>query len=151
MLRSAARFGVLAVRQGVLCQRVAPAIGARSFSAAVEETDAEIDAHFEAYFKRADLDPWLLRKGLYDIHRRDMIPNPEICKTILKACRKLDDYALTTRFLEALKFKCRGEPALLAFILKEIKPTMDELGVSTLEEMGYDKPELWLEYPDDRL
>ena len=30
------------------------------------------------------------------------------------------------------------------WILQEIKPTLDELGISTIEELGYDKPELAL-------
>jgi len=29
------------------------------------------------------------------------------------------------------------------YILQEIQPTLTELGISTPEEMGYDKPELW--------
>lgn len=29
-------------------------------------------------------------------------------------------------------------------VLQEIKPTLDELGISTPEELGYDKPELAL-------
>ena len=27
-------------------------------------------------------------------------------------------------------------------MMQEVKPTLDELGISTLEELGYDKPEL---------
>ena len=30
---------------------------------------------------------------------------------------------------------------------KEIQPTLDELGISSLEEMGYDKPDLALPNP----
>ena len=33
------------------------------------------------------------------------------------------------------------------FLLQEIKPTLDELGINSLEEMGYDKPELALPNP----
>lgn len=29
------------------------------------------------------------------------------------------------------------------YLLQEIRPTLDELGILTPEEMGYDKPELW--------
>ena len=32
-------------------------------------------------------------------------------------------------------------------LLQELKPTMDELGIASLEEMGYDKPELALPNP----
>lgn len=30
-------------------------------------------------------------------------------------------------------------------LMKELQPTMAELGVSPLEELGYDKPELYLQ------
>ena len=32
-------------------------------------------------------------------------------------------------------------------LFQELKPTLDELGIATLEEMGYDKPELALPNP----
>ncbi len=35
------------------------------------------------------------------------------------------------------------------YIINEIRPTLDELGISTPEEMGYDKPELALKDPED--
>merc|ERR1719342_1246720 len=33
------------------------------------------------------------------------------------------------------------------YMMQELKPTMDELGISSLEEMGYDVPELALPNP----
>ena len=33
------------------------------------------------------------------------------------------------------------------FSLQEIQPTLTELGINTLEEMGYDQPELALPNP----
>jgi cytochrome c oxidase subunit 5a len=32
-------------------------------------------------------------------------------------------------------------------MFQELKPTLDELGISTPEELGYDKPELMLPSP----
>ena len=34
---------------------------------------------------------------------------------------------------------------MCTFYLQEIRPTLNELGISTPAEMGYDKPELHLE------
>ncbi len=40
--------------------------------------------------------------------------------------------------------------SLSTFIfLQELQPTLDELGISTPEELGYDKPELYLDSPYD--
>ena len=36
---------------------------------------------------------------------------------------------------------------LWPYMMQELKPTLDELGISTLEEMGYDTPELALPNP----
>ena len=33
------------------------------------------------------------------------------------------------------------------FFFQELKPTLDELGISLPEELGYDKPELMLQNP----
>jgi cytochrome c oxidase subunit 5a len=35
------------------------------------------------------------------------------------------------------------------YIIQEIRPTLDELGISTPEELGYDEPELALINPYD--
>lgn len=37
------------------------------------------------------------------MHGMDMVPNPQICIAALKACRRINDFALAVRFLEALK------------------------------------------------
>ena len=34
-------------------------------------------------------------------------------------------------------------------LFQELKPTLDELGIATPEELGYDKPELALPNPYD--
>ena len=80
----------------------------------------------------------------------DLVPEPKIICAALRACRRLNDYALTTRFLESIKDKCGDEvDKIYPYILQEIRPTLNELGISTPEELGYDKPELWLEDPEN--
>lgn len=101
---------------------------------------------FEAYFNRPDIDGWELRKGMNDLCGMDLVPEPKIIIAALKACRRLNDYALTTRILEAVKEKCGGEvDKIYPYIIQEIRPTLNELGISTPEELGYDKPELALQ------
>lgn len=76
----------------------------------------------------------------------DLVPEPRICVAALKACRRLNDYALAIRFIESLKFKCGPYvDTIFPYLMQEMKPCMDELGINTLEEMGYDKPELALQ------
>jgi cytochrome c oxidase subunit 5a len=50
---------------------------------------------------------------------------------------------LAVRFLEAVHSKCGSRvKEIYPYILQEIRPTLDELGINTPEELGYDKPEL---------
>lgn len=81
------------------------------------ETDAEFDARYEAYFNRKDIDGWEIRKGMADLHDLDAVPEPAIVSAALRACRRVNDYALTTRILEVVKMKCGNRE-------KEIWPYM---------------------------
>jgi cytochrome c oxidase subunit 5a len=116
-----------------------------------DETDEEFDQRFLDYFNREDLDGWMLRKGLSQLHTYDVIPEPKIIIAALKAMRRVNDYSLTTRFLESIKFKCgpkKMQDIIYPYLLQEIKPTLDELGISTPEELGFDKIELFYPHTD---
>nr|AIX97471.1 mitochondrial cytochrome c oxidase polypeptide Va [Ceratosolen solmsi] len=73
------------------------------------------------------------------------IPEPEIVTSLMKAARRLNDYAMTVRILEMVKFKCTYNPIAFCYIMQEIEPVLTELGINSLEELGYDKPELYME------
>uniref|UniRef100_T1II41 Cytochrome c oxidase subunit 5A, mitochondrial n=1 Tax=Strigamia maritima TaxID=126957 RepID=T1II41_STRMM len=112
----------------------------------VTETDEAFDARYEAYFNRDDIDHWEIRKAMNDLQGMDLVPEPKIMIAALKACRRLNDFALAVRFLEAVKHKCGSQvKEIYPYLIGEIKPTLDELGISTPEKMGYDKPELALQ------
>lgn len=66
----------------------------------------------------------------------------------LKACRRLNDYALAIRFLESVRIKSEIDKSIYPYILQEISPTLQELGIDTPEGLGYDKPELALDDVD---
>jgi len=122
--------------------------GVRAMSSKAEESDAEFDARYEAYFNRANIDGWEYRKAMSDLAGMDLVPEPAIVNAALRACRRLNDYSLATRTLEVIKIKCApNEKELWPYMLQEIKPTCDELGIVSLEELGYDKPELMMPNP----
>lgn len=109
------------------------------------ESDEEFDARYETYFNRPDIDGWEIRKAMNDLAGMDLVPEPKIIIAAMKACRRVNDYALSVRFLETVKFKTGGRDDIYKYVLNEIKPTLDELGIDTPEKLGYDKPELALE------
>ena len=83
-----------------------------------------------------------------DLAGMDLVPEPAIVAAALRACRRVNDYSLTTRILEVVRMKCMPNmQELWPYMMQELKPTLDELGISTLEEMGYDTPELALPNP----
>lgn len=105
-------------------------------SSHVHEPDDVFDARWEAYFNRPELDDWELRKGLNEIYGHDLVPEPKIVSAALRACRRLNDYAMSVRIFEIIKDKSGQSEEIYSYILKECKPTIDELGLSTPEELG---------------
>lgn len=85
---------------------------------------------------RPDIDAWELRHGLNELYGHDLVPEPKIIVAMLHACRRLNDFPLTVRILETINDKGAGSEEIYNYILNEIKPTMEELGVSTPEELG---------------
>jgi len=104
----------------------AAATGAvRLMSHEVKETDEEFDARYVAFFSRTDIDAWEVRKGMNTLIGMDLVPDPKIIIAALKACRRLNDYSLTTRFLEAIKMRSEVNKDIYPYVLREIKPTLD--------------------------
>merc|ERR1712024_331758 len=69
------------------------------------ETDDEFDARYVAYFNRKDIDGWEIRKAYQELVDEDLVPDPTIVAAALRACRRVNDYSLTTRILEITEQK----------------------------------------------
>lgn len=114
----------------------------------VEETEDEFDTRWVNYFNKQDIDGWELRKGINDMQGYDLVPEPKIMVAVLKACRRVNDHSLAVRYLEAVQRKANYKKDIVDYLINEIRPTLNELGISTPAEMGYDEPELALGDPD---
>ena len=68
----------------------------RKFSAKVA-SEEEFDRKYVEYFNRPDIDGWEIRKGMADLVAMDLVPEPEIVAAALRACRRVNDFSLTTR------------------------------------------------------
>ncbi|XP_017782860.1 PREDICTED: cytochrome c oxidase subunit 5A, mitochondrial-like [Nicrophorus vespilloides] len=133
---------VASVLKNVAVKPNAPA-AVRFMSSHNTESDEQFDNRYETYFNRTDIDGWEIRKGINDIVGQDLVPEPKIVIAALKACRRVNDFAVAVRFLEAIKDKCGPKVnEIYPYIIQEIKPTLIELGINTPEELGYDKPEM---------
>lgn len=114
----------------------------------IEETEEEFDQRYVNYFSKPDIDGWELRKGINDMQNFDLIPEPKIMIAVLKACRRVNDHSLAVRYIEAVMFKANYKKEIVDYLMNEIRPTLNELGISTPEELGYNEPELALGDPE---
>ncbi|XP_060932250.1 cytochrome c oxidase subunit 5A, mitochondrial-like [Limanda limanda] len=140
MFRAAVRLSVSGARS---LARPGPGsqapLASRCYSHGKQETDEEFDARWVTYFNKPDIDAWELRKGMNTLIGYDLVPEPKILEAALRACRRLDDMASAVRILEAVKHKAGPHKEIYPYLIQELKPTLDELGVSTPEELGIDK------------
>ena len=111
-------------------------VSTRWSSSKPKESDEAFDARWEAYFNREDIDGWELRKGMNRLYGHDLVPEPKIVVAALKACRRLDDFAMSVRILEMIRDKACGDKEIYNYILQQCRGTIDELGLSTPEELG---------------
>lgn len=136
----------VAVRNKTSHEKVLACIAKNEHFYEEDEYNEEYEKKWIEYFDREDIDPWELRRGMQELHDHDNIPEPTIIISALKACRRLNDYAMAIRYLESVKFKCGPYvKKIYPWLIQEITPTLEELGIETPEQMGYDKPELYCE------
>ncbi|XP_065673037.1 cytochrome c oxidase subunit 5A, mitochondrial-like [Hydra vulgaris] len=113
-----------------------PAVVTCRQSSSHHESDEAFDARWETYFQRPSLDGWELRRGMNNLYGYDLVPEPKIIIAALKACRRLDDFAMSVRILEMVREKAAGDKEIISFINNQLKGTLDELGISTPEELS---------------
>jgi len=103
----------------------------------------------QCFFANPEIDGWDIRRGLMEIKKIDGVPEPQTIVAVLEAIRRVNDHSLAVRFLEELKDKAADEKDIYPYIIQEIRPDLDRLGISTPEDLGYDKPELALQNPEE--
>uniref|UniRef100_A0A3P8P0G7 Cytochrome c oxidase subunit 5A, mitochondrial n=1 Tax=Astatotilapia calliptera TaxID=8154 RepID=A0A3P8P0G7_ASTCA len=140
MFRAAVRLSVSGVRSLTRTQPGSRALlASRCYSHGKQETDEEFDARWVTYFNKPDIDAWELRKGMNTLIGYDLVPEPKILEAALRACRRLNDLASAIRILEAVKDKAGPHKDIYPYVIQELRPTLNELGISTPEELGIDK------------
>ncbi|KAI9098770.1 cytochrome c oxidase, subunit VA/VI [Phlyctochytrium arcticum] len=90
--------------------------------------------YWRGHFEKVE-DDFELERGLNHIFATDWVPSVEVIAEALRASRKLNTYATAVRILEALEGKAHGKDQYQNY-LKELKPLLEELGVSDLKELG---------------
>merc|ERR1712029_1268969 len=58
-------------------------------------------------------------------------------KAAMHACRAVNEYSIAVRYLEAVQWKCGPQKKVIwPYLLNEIQPTLDELGILTPNRWG---------------
>jgi len=148
-------------RRGICVAQSLPRIAIRQLSTSnalsvsmvqLSEMPADkFDKYYIDYLNRPEIDGWEVRKALTELHAYDVVPDPAVITAVLRACRRVNDFSLCVRFLESLKIKVGGKKnreVVYPWLINEIKPVLDELGISTPEDLGFDKPEFFVPDPD---
>ncbi|XP_060116105.1 cytochrome c oxidase subunit 5A, mitochondrial isoform X2 [Heteronotia binoei] len=133
-----ARCAALSLR-GLAPRAFAAALPVRCYSHGSQESDEEFDARWVTYFNKPDIDAWELKKGVNTLVTYDLVPEPKIIDAALRACRRLNDFASAIRILEVVKDKAGPHKDIYPYVIQELRPTLNELGISTPEELGLDK------------
>ncbi|RXK38593.1 cytochrome c oxidase subunit 5a [Tremella mesenterica] len=98
----------------------------------VESFDA-FNTRYRNFFTACG-DLFELQRGLNNCFAYDLVPTTEVIEAALKCSRKVNDYATAVRILEGIKEKVENKGQYEAY-LKELKPVIDELGISSKEEL----------------
>uniref|UniRef100_H2Y4S7 Cytochrome c oxidase subunit 5A, mitochondrial n=1 Tax=Ciona savignyi TaxID=51511 RepID=H2Y4S7_CIOSA len=74
-----------------------------------------------------------------NLYHEDSVPEPIIVQAALYACRRINNLPLAMRVLEMVKTKCDDRQDIYDYIVQELKPTLDDLGLKTVEEYGLEQ------------
>jgi cytochrome c oxidase subunit 5a len=121
-----------------------PAMVTRKMSAK-PQINQDFESKYIAYFNRPEIDGWQIRKGMGDLAAMDLVPEPQIVAAALRACRRINDFSLTSRILEVVRIKCGDrESEIWPYMLQALTPTLSELGIPTPALLGCVQPDLAL-------
>ena len=107
-----------------------------SSGSAVVVSDEEKNAAWIAFFENPDTDYIDYRCGFMDVFQEDDMAEPAVLQAALYACRRLNNLPLAMRTLEMIKIKCGHRADVYDYLMQELKPTLDDLGLHTVEGYG---------------
>ncbi|KAM7087342.1 cytochrome c oxidase subunit 5A, mitochondrial-like [Molossus nigricans] len=103
------------------------------------ETEEESEARWVTHFNKPGVDAWELREGMNTLVGSDLVPEPKIIDAALWALQAVKCFASAVRVLEVVKDKAGPRKEIYPHVIQELRPTLNELGISTPEELGLDK------------
>ncbi|KAK4687568.1 cytochrome c oxidase subunit 5a, partial [Tremellales sp. Uapishka_1] len=97
------------------------------------ESFESFNSRYQTFFSSCG-DLFELQRGLNNCFAYDLVPTTEVITAALKCARKVNDYATAVRILEGVREKVENKGQYQAY-LDELKPLIEELGISSREEL----------------
>eukprot|EP00035_Acanthoeca_spectabilis_P019759 m.429597 g.429597 ORF g.429597 m.429597 type:complete len:134 (+) comp17032_c0_seq1:105-506(+) len=133
MLRFAVARASVAARAAAR-PAAAPMVSVRYMGSELSPQD--FDAKWVAYFEDESLTSREIRRGLNDVFAHDLVPDPSILTAAFRATRRVNDFPTSVRIFEGIKDKSPDD-ATYSYVLSQLQPVIDELQLSTPEELGF--------------
>ncbi|KAI7863328.1 COX5A-domain-containing protein [Spinellus fusiger] len=133
MLRTAFTGVARAVTVRSMTARPSMVMGKRLYSGHEDESFEAYTTRYVKFFDGVD-DLFELQRGLNNAFAYDLVPAPTVVESALKAARRVNDFATAVRIFEGLRDKVENDKQYQQY-LTELEPLMQELGVSTIENM----------------
>nr|CAB3233217.1 cytochrome c oxidase subunit 5A, mitochondrial-like [Phallusia mammillata] len=108
----------------------------RKFSDSALITPEEENAAFIAAFENKDMDAFDFKIAYMNLHSHDAVPEPAVIQAALYACRRLNHLPFAIRVLELVRIKCESRQDIYDYLMQELQPTLDDLGLKTVEGYG---------------
>jgi len=96
-----------------------PVVQARSV--ATQDMDTHLNERYIAYFDRADINGWEVRKAMSDLMAMDLVPHPSVVGAALQACGRINDFSLISKILEVIRVKCGDKATVWTYMIQELK------------------------------
>merc|ERR1711997_1159505 len=89
------------------------------------------------YFDHPECDLFYFRRGALPAVNDDWIPPPEVVQAMLYNCRRRDCLPSAIRVLEQVRLRCSDNLNAYNWIMQELEPTIQDLGIKTPEELDF--------------
>merc|ERR1712110_335837 len=87
------------------------------------------------YFDSDDCD-YGYRRGARELFLDDFVADPEVFRSMLYCCRRMNNFPAAMRTLEMMRYKCGGRVDVYLYTMQELKPVLEDLGIPSVEDMN---------------
>ncbi|CBY10034.1 unnamed protein product [Oikopleura dioica] len=96
----------------------------------------DVMAAWVEYFDHPDCDYYNYRLGAQHLFSDDLLFDPVVYQAMLYSCRRFNNFPAAMRTLELIRLKCGDREDVYDWVMQELAPTLEDLGIPTVEDMN---------------